>query len=259
MNKIVEFIIIVFVMVGTIVAAIEFGQIGNLESIANLVNVFSGLGWFLSAFGVATLFTAYLVVIAPTKLAFRFLAIPAWLVFSASLLITVDQFMGYSYPALPPQAAVISYYVYKDADNKKMIESWMYLKDEGRARAYNFPHTLEREKALHQGQQGAKKGEPIEIDLTRTGRSGDGEDSRGGLIIYNWDQLNTHPSKEQPENSDYMHDGILYEMQDDGTIEMKDPEVPEAKEKVNSYNDFDNLERPRPEEIFSGVGYELPH
>ena len=216
---------IVILMAGIIAGAVEFGQVGNLESIANLTNVFNGLEWFLGAFVIASLFTAYLVVIAPTKVFLRFLAIPAWLIFSISLLVTVDQFMGYSYPALPPQATVMSYYMYKNADNTKMIEAWMYLKDEGRTRAYNFPYSREREKALETGLKGAQKGEPIEVDLNKgVGRPDD--QIPESMIIYDWDLDPTYPGKQQdPLDAPTMlpDDGNNYQQNEDGEIEVIDP------------------------------------
>ena len=209
-------------MVGIIVGAIEFGQIGNLNSIENLSNVFSGLGWFLGAFAITTLFTAYLVVIAPTKVFLRFLAIPAWLIFSLTLIVTVDQFMGYSYPSLPPQAMVISYHILKDENKVKTIEAWMWLKDEGRARAYNFPWTLEREKALYEARSGAQKGEPVEINL--------GEQSKGiggprtPMVIYNWELDPNMPGKNP--DIDFSQAIDEYERGPDGEIEILDPEKP---------------------------------
>jgi len=256
MNKIAEFVIIIASMIGIIAGIIEFGQIGNLESIANLVNVFSGLGWFLGAFIVASLFTAYLVVIAPIKFFLRLLAIPAWLVFSVSLLVTVDQFMGYSYPAIPPQSTVIAYYVFKGPENQRMIEAWMYLRDEGRARAYNFPHTPEREQALEEGRKGAAKGEPVEVDLSE-GR-GSGEDSLGPMVIYNWDFEPTHPGKvEDPDDAPTTmpgDDGNTYKMNEGGEIEIVDPLAPAEKK-----NDWDDLSHPSGTENFdeSYYGYGL--
>ena len=228
MKQIAEFVIIVMSMVGIIVGAIEFGQIGNLESVANLINVFSDVAWFVGSFIIATLFTAYLVVIANTKVILRFLAIPAWLVFSLSLLVTVDQFMGYSYPAVPPQATVIAYYVIKLPDNTRIIEAWMYLKDEGRARAYNFPYTEERMKALKIGQEGAQKGEPVEVDLRKGGGEDDGQKPES-MIIYDWDLDAVHPGKEQLQEDaptiipDMSDDGNIYKRNSDGEIEVIDP------------------------------------
>ncbi len=232
MNKIAEFIMIIILMAGIIAGAIEFGQVGSFDSIANLANVFSGLGWFLGSFVIASLFTAYLVVVAPIKFSLRLLAIPAWLIFSVSLLVTVDQFMGYSYPATPPQATVISYYVYKNEDNIKMIEAWMYLKDEGRARAYNFPHSLEREKALAQGQSGAQKGEPVEVDLNKGKGRPDGQKPES-MIIYNWDLDPTYPGKQQNQEdapTTLPDDGNTYQIGPDGEIEVIDPEKAVNKE-----------------------------
>lgn len=226
MKKIAEFIAIVILMGGIVAGAIEFGQVGSFDSLANLTNVFTGLEWFLGSFVVASLFTAYLVVIAPTKVFLRFLAIPAWLIFSISLLITVDQFMGYSYPAIPPQATVMSFYVYKTPENVKMIEAWMYFKDEGRTRAYKFPHTLQREKALSMGQAGARKGEPVEVDLGKGVGRPDGQIPES-MIIYDWNLDATYPSKQQnPEDAPTMlpEDGNIYQFNPDGEIEVIDPE-----------------------------------
>lgn len=213
MKKIVEFVFIIMLIAGIIVGAIEFGQIGNIKSLSNLSNVFSGLGWFLVAFIITTLFTAYLVVIAPTKVFLRFLAIPAWLIFSLSLIVTVDQFMGYSYPAIPPQAKVLSYYILKDDGNVKIIEAWMWLKDEGRARAYNFPWTLDREKALYEAQSAAQKGEPVEIDIA--GKKSNKKSPQTPLVIYNWELNPDNPGKDT--------DNFRNEF--DGEIEILDPET----------------------------------
>ncbi len=228
MKKIVEFIAIVILMGGIVAGLVEFGQVGSFDSLANLTNVFTGLEWFLGSFIVASLFTAYLVVIAPTKVFLRFLAIPAWLIFSISLLITVDQFMGYSYPAIPPQATVMSYYMFKNEDGVKMIEAWMYLQDEGRARSYNFPHTLEREKALAMGQAGAQKGEPIQVDLNKGEGRPDGQRPES-MIIYDWNLDPTYPGKQQnPEDAPTMlpDDGNTYQIGPDGEIEVLDPLIP---------------------------------
>ena len=230
MKKIFEFIMIVVLMAGIIAGAIEFGQVGSFDSVANLANVFEGLAWFLGSFVVASLFTAYLVVVAPARFFVKFLAIPAWIIFSAFLLITVDQFMGYSYPAIPPQATVISFYVYKNQDNVKMIEAWMYLKEEGRARAFSFPHTLPREKALAQGQKGAQKGEPVEVDLNKGKGLPDGQIPES-MIIYDWDFNPTYPGKQQaPEDAPTMlpDDGNNYQLNENGEIEVIDPDAPDA-------------------------------
>lgn len=259
MRKIIEFISILVVMGGTMIAAIEFGQLANLESIANLANVFTGLGWFVGSFIVASLIVSYLVVIAPTKVFLRFLAIPAWLMFSATLLITVDQLMGYSYPAIPPQATVVAYYVYKDADNVEMIEAWMYFKDQGRARAYNFPYTLEREKALQQGQEGAGKGEPVEVDLRKGEGQPDGQEPES-MIIYDWDIETQHPGKEQleedaPTQMPDLGDGMTYDMKADGEIEVVAPKMEGSKK-----NDWDDLSTPgeEPDATYFGYGIDDP-
>lgn len=242
MNKITEFVTIVIIMVGIIAGAVEFGQMESLNSIANLVNIFAGVQMFLGAFVVASLFTAYLVVVAPIKFFIRLLAIPAWLIFSLSLLITVDQFMGYSYPAIPPQSEVISFYVYKDENNNRMIESWMYLRDEGRARAYNFPHTPQREQALQLGKKAAGKGEPVEVDLRKGSGEEDGQEPES-MIIYNWDLNATHPSKQQniedvpTEMPVLPDDGNTYKISPDGEIELIDPK----KRPAANIQDWDDL------------------
>ena len=224
MKKIVEFVFIIMLIVGIIAGTIEFGQIGGIESLTNLASVFSGLGWFLGAFVITTLFTTYLVVIAPTKVYLRFLAIPAWLVFSLSLIVTVDQFMGYSYPAIPPQAMVISYHILKDDGNVKTIEAWMWLKDEGKARAYNFPWTLAREKALYEAQTGAQKGEPVEVAID--GKKGNKNSVKSPIVIYNWELNPDNPGKDpndlMPLSQQLNQDG--YERDLRGEIEIMDPE-----------------------------------
>jgi len=233
MKKIIEFICIVITMIGIVIGVVEFGQIGQLESISNLANVFSGLGWFLGAFFIASLFTAYLVVIAPTKFFFRFLAIPAWLVFSVALIVTVDQFMGYSYPAIPPQAKVIAYHVIKGPNNTKIIEAWMWIKEEKRARAYNFPHTPEREKAMRKAQQGSQKGEPVEINLRKGEGEPDGQKPES-MIVYDWDLDADHPSKPQQGQAptdmpEIPNDKENYEINSDGEIEVINPRMPKKK------------------------------
>jgi len=253
MRKLAEFFIIIMLMVGTIAGAIEFSQVGSFESLANLASVFAGLGWFLMAFFTASLFTAYLVVIAPSRVILRFLAIPAWLVFSLSMLVTIDQFMGYAYPALPPQAKVLAYQVIKDEKNVKIIEAWMWIKDEQRARAYKFPYTLEREKALHEGQDGAKKGLPVEVKLQSDAPPGD---PQGELVIYNWDLDAEHPSKipEDVPMSGILDNGEHYQINEGGEIEIITPPQKELKK-----NDWDDISPPGTDPAYFGYGINDAH
>jgi len=176
-NKIIEFVsILAFIVIATVLGHMLLNT-GALSSIENIVNVFSGLGWFIGTFIVATLFTAYLVVIADTKFLVRFLAIPSWLVFTISLLITVDSFLGYPYPSIPPQSQVVAYRVVTHGENhnNRTIEAWMYFWRDNRTRAYSFPYSLEAEKKLLEGQQATANGVAMEVNL-----SGDKQTKSGG-------------------------------------------------------------------------------
>ena len=256
MKKLTEFLIIILLMAGILAGVVEYGQVGSLEGIANLVNVFSGVEWFLGSFLIATLFTAYLVVIANTTVVLRFLAIPAWLVFSISLLVTVDQFMGYSYPAVPPKAKVLAYYVVPGLGQSKTIEAWMYLKDEGRARAYNFPYTLEREEALYEALAATRKGENAELDLRRGNNAEDDGQEPESMITYDFSVDPDPPGKNYngavPDTMP--EDGQIYQQNDDGEIEIIQPKKktqknnwPATPGQQNFYsyrwdNDFDDFE-----------------
>lgn len=225
MKKIIEFLAIIISMVVIAAAAIKFGKVGNLESIYNLINVFSDVGWFVGSFIIATLFTAYLVVIANTRVIIRFLAIPAWLVFSLSLLITVDQFMGYPYPAVPPQAKLMAYYITRGEDGTKTIEAWMFLQKEGRARAYRFPYTLEREIVMNRAMRAGQLGEQVEINLRR-GINAERDDQKPeSQLIYDFAIDPDIPGKNynQPEPEALPENNQLYNISPEGEIEILDP------------------------------------
>lgn len=239
MKKLIEFVVIIISMTAVVVGAIQFGNIGNLESIYNLVEVFSGVGLFIGSFIIATLFTAYLVVIAKTTVMVRFMAIPAWLVFSLSLLVTVDQFMGYSYPAVPPQSKLLAYHIIQEEDGIKTIEAWMFLRKEGRARAYHFPYTLEREKVMNQAKRAGQRGENVELDLRR-GMNADRDDTiPESMIIYDFNIDPDIPGKrrDQPMPEALPGEDQLYEISPEGEIELLDP----VKKKVVTTGPHDRL------------------
>ncbi len=150
MNKLFEMLGIAVFMFVIGMGAYSFINLGVFNDFDSAIKIFDGLGWFVSLFGLATLFTSYLVVIADTKFYFRLLAIPAWLAFSFSLLVALDQFIGYPYPGVPPKSQVLQYRVLIDGDKTKLIEAWMYHSQEDKTRSYRFLHTIENEEKLNQ-------------------------------------------------------------------------------------------------------------
>jgi len=128
--------------------------------------MFNGLEWFVGAFVIAVLWTAYLTIVADIKFIFRFIAIPAWLVFTISLLIVIDGVFGFAYPDLPPKSQVISYRIVGIKNPQEAtIEAWMYITDSERTRLYIFPYTAEREQVLKESLKGRKRGRMSEIDM----------------------------------------------------------------------------------------------
>jgi hypothetical protein len=160
-----EIILMILTMLAFSVGALVLVDIEFMDSLTNLSSVFAGLSWFVAVFVAATLFTAYLVVVAKIKFIIRFLAIPLWLVFTLSTIFTIDQFLGYAYPVVPPKAQVLSYRMFLEHETGvKMLEAWVGLKT-GRTRLYKFEWTEEREEELKKGSQSSAKGIPMEIDL----------------------------------------------------------------------------------------------
>ncbi len=142
----------------------------NMELFANpetILYMFTGLEWFLVSFAVAILWTAYLTIVADIKFIFRLVAIPAWLVFTISLMITLDGFMGKPYPGVPPQAQVIQFRIVKMiGKDEALIEAWMYLTKDRVSKLYRFPHTPKREQALRKALGMQVRGQKVEIDFT---------------------------------------------------------------------------------------------
>lgn len=127
------------------------------------------MSWFIALFLSASLFTAYLVIVADIKFIIRFLAIPLWLVFTLSTLITIDKFLGYAYPVVPPKSTLIAYRIFLDTEaGVKKIESWMYDRSKRTTRLYVYDWNEEREEELKKGKASAKAGAPIDIDLLGT-------------------------------------------------------------------------------------------
>jgi hypothetical protein len=157
---------IAFIIAGYVTVDIEF-----MDTFGNASAVFDGLGWFVGLFAIATLFTAYLVIVAKIHFFLRFLAIPLWLVFTLSTIVTIDQFLGHAYPVVPPKAQALAYRIYLDG-NTKMIEAWM-APDGKRTRLYKFEHTEEREEKLKEGQQATGEGIKMEIELRGDGSEDD--------------------------------------------------------------------------------------
>jgi len=172
MRKLLEFVGIIALLFIVGAGIYSFFNLGVFNNIDTAIQVFDGLGWFVTLFGIATVFTSYLVVIADTKFLFRFLAIPAWLAFSFALLATLDQFIGYPYPGIPPKAQVLEYRVLFNDDKSRTIEAWMYLPKDSRTRAYSFPHTPDREESLYKGMQAKSRGENSLVDMEPSGRAG---------------------------------------------------------------------------------------
>ena len=142
----------------------------NMELFTNpqtILYMFTGLEWFIVSFVSAILWTAYLTVVADIKFIFRFIAIPAWLVFTVSLMITLNGFMGKPYPGVPPQSQVIQFRVVKAiSKDELLIESWMYLTNERVTKLYRFPHTPKREQALRRALGMQVRGQKVEVDLS---------------------------------------------------------------------------------------------
>lgn len=165
MRKLIEFVSIIALLFVIGAGGYSFFNLGIFNDIDATIQVFDGLGWFISLFAIATVFTSYLVVIADTKFIFRFLAIPAWLAFSFALLTALDQFIGYPYPGVPPNSQVLQYRVIINEDQSKTIEAWMYLPTEYKTRVFSFPHSLNREEALYKTMRAKARGEYITIDI----------------------------------------------------------------------------------------------
>lgn len=165
MRKLIEFVSIIALLFVIGAGGYSFFNLGIFNDIDATIQVFDGLGWFISLFAIATVFTSYLVVIADTKFIFRFLAIPAWLAFSFALLTALDQFIGYPYPGVPPTSQVLQYRVIVNEDQSKTIEAWMYLPTEYKTRVFSFPHSLNREEALYKTMRAKARGEYITIDI----------------------------------------------------------------------------------------------
>ena len=186
-----EFIIILASIIITLLIGFNYVDITMFASLANITAVFDGMIIFVISFIIATLFTAWLVVIARTTFIIRFLAIPAWLIFTISLVITIDSFLGYPYPIVPAQSELIAYKIYfDDVKHKKMIEAWMYSMDEGKSRLYKFPYTKNNEKALKRATNEGKRGKRVEIVLEgeRTGTDKQGTVTKfdlNSMIKYN--------------------------------------------------------------------------
>lgn len=177
-SRTIEVFVIAAFMFVISAGAYSLANLGVFNNIENAIQVFEGLGWFVGCFLLATLFTAYLVVIADTKFLYRFLAIPTWLMFSFTLLVALDQFLGYTYPALPPQAELLSYRVIRDPDtNVRIVEAWMYLKEENRTRAYRFPYDKDQEEALYKAMRAKARGKTgVEVELMEKPKDGDDRD-----------------------------------------------------------------------------------
>jgi hypothetical protein len=160
-----EILLIITTVIAFAVGAYVTVEIEFMESFGNLTSVFAGLDWFIGLFAAATLFTAYLVIVAKINFFLRFLAIPLWLMFTISTLITIDHFLGYAYPVVPPKAQVMAYRMYLDREtDTRMIEAWM-LKKDGRTRLYQFEWTEEREGKLKEGRQKTGEGIPVDVEL----------------------------------------------------------------------------------------------
>lgn len=165
MKKLIEFISVIALLFIVGAGGYSFFNLGIFNDMDVAIRVFDGLGWFVSLFAIATIFTSYLVVIADTKFIFRFLAIPAWLAFSFALLAALDQFIGYPYPGIPPKAQVLQYRVLTNEDKSKTIEAWMYIVSDRKTRVYAFPYTPNREEAMYEAMQGKARGELIEVNI----------------------------------------------------------------------------------------------
>lgn len=164
-----EILLMLMTTVCFIVGAFVLVDIEFMDSLANMTSVFEGLSWFIALFLSASLFTAYLVIVADIKFIIRFLAIPLWLVFTLSTLITIDKFLGYAYPVVPPKSTLIAYRIFLDTEaGVKKIESWMYDRSKGTTRLYVYDWNEEREEELKKGKASAKAGAPIDIDLLGT-------------------------------------------------------------------------------------------
>ena len=158
-----------FVIGGGAYSYLNLGVFNNFD---NAIRIFDGLGWFVGTFALASLFTAYLVVVADMRFIFRFLAIPAWLAFSFTLLAALDQFMGYSYPATPPQGHLLSYRVIRDTQTgTRHVEAWFYFYDQQRTRAYIFPFDRDQEEAMYRAMRMKARGEMVEVELLKEGEN----------------------------------------------------------------------------------------
>jgi hypothetical protein len=233
-SKIIEFFSVIVCMIVASILGYTLIDTGALSSIEDLVTVFSGLGWFIATFIIATIFTAYLVVIADTKFFIRFLAIPSWLMFTISLVITVDNFLGHPYPTIPPQGQVGAYRVIVGENrNDRTIEAWMYFPIPNKTRLYTFPYSEKFEDALREGRSSNMKGYATEVNLSAIGNPAGG-DKQGGDELVNYDIPHTGlPPKTPDENTgmveavpdDYIKsvtpsDNIIVEIPGGGTIEI---------------------------------------
>ena len=151
---------------------------------------------------------------------------------------------------------MLAYYVVPGLGQSKTIEAWMYLKDEGRARAYNFPYTLEREEALYEALAATRKGENAELDLRRGNNAEDDGQEPESMITYDFSVDPDPPGKNYngavPDTMP--EDGQIYQQNDDGEIEIIQPKKktqknnwPATPGQQNFYsyrwdNDFDDFE-----------------
>ena len=217
MRKLIEFISVIALLFVVGAGGYSFFNLGIFNDIDAAVRVFDGLGWFVSLFAIATIFTSYLVVIADTKFIFRFLAIPAWLAFSFALLAALDQFIGYPYPGVPPKSQVLQYRVITNEDRTKTIEAWMYLSSDYRTRVYAFPHTPNREEAMHEAMQGNARGELIEVDIVPDDRiTGD----------------DPFTVEEMIRKYDIPHEGLPLKEGEQPTVQTGQPQQLNRKDKV---------------------------
>lgn len=165
-SKIFEFVMLVLFMIVTAIGIQSYVELGIFKDLTQAIEVFENLDWFIASFLLATLFTAYLVVVANIRFIFRFAAIPAWLALSFTLFVALDKSLGYPYPSIPPKAELIAYKVVRDKiSNKRIIQAWMYLNEERRTRAYVFEHNPTYEETLYQAAKNRAQGKRVRVEL----------------------------------------------------------------------------------------------
>lgn len=164
MNKVLEYIGVVALLSLAGVLFFYLADVGAIGKAATAIQVMKDASSFVVLYVAATLLTAYLVVVANIKFVYRFIAIPLWLAFSLSLLVAIDDFLGYAYPDMPEEGELIHYVVLHEKGTKhKWVELWLYHREENRTRLYSIPYTPKTDEELNRGMKMKEEGERVKV------------------------------------------------------------------------------------------------